>query len=198
MDCTEFTQCSGCNQINLCKECVEVGNDSKQCGCCEQHFCVENCDLEYHCDSCDEWWCDGCADEGVYWTTCDTCAKTVCPECNATEDVDAIRICEDCSTYYCGECMISMCNEEETNENNCAGCIKTSRYLLLLKHEDVRKENMKIKTENEELKEQVAQVQTKNEELEKKVGQMQSQNNSLQEQLLLQMERFKELEEKIK
>ena len=67
---------------------------------------------------------------------------------------------------------------------NCAGCIQLAGPFFLEENKTLRNENKKVKAENETLRDKVSLTQ--------------NHNNSLKEQLQYQMEKVKELEEKMK
>eukprot|EP00984_Skeletonema_dohrnii_P019122 scaffold9073_cov180-Skeletonema_dohrnii-CCMP3373.AAC.9 len=171
MDCTDFTDCSGCG-VGLCKDCIASDSNCKKCYKCEEYFCERNCDNQI-------------------WASCDSCKKNCCRECdeediwthNEKNGTDAIQFCDDCDTCYCGKCRAYMC-QEKSSHMNCAGCIQLAGPFFLEENKTLRNENKEVKAENETLRDKVSLTQ--------------NHNNSLKQQLQNQMERVKELEEKMK
>ena len=171
MDHMDFTYCSGCG-VDICKDCIASDSNCNKCYKCEEYFCERNCEDEIstQCVSCKKNCCNECDEEDI-WTH------------NEKNGTDAIQFCDDCHTYYCGKCRASMC-QEKSSHMNCAGCIQLAGPFFLEENKTLRNENKKVKAENETLRDKVSL--TKNH------------NNSLKEQLQYQMEKVKELEEKMK
>eukprot|EP00984_Skeletonema_dohrnii_P007875 scaffold2901_cov91-Skeletonema_dohrnii-CCMP3373.AAC.19 len=100
-----------------------------------------------------------------------------CNECNEKNGQKAIQFCEDCHTYYCGDCRVSSMCQVDGSTQDCTGCMQLTGPLLLEEVKKVRKENKEVKAEN---------------------GYKQDHINYLKEQLQYQKEQVKELEKKMK
>eukprot|EP00984_Skeletonema_dohrnii_P007861 scaffold2901_cov91-Skeletonema_dohrnii-CCMP3373.AAC.5 len=156
----------------ICKDCIASDSNCNKCYKCEEHFCERDCDNQI-------------------WASCDSCKKNCCRDCdeediwthNEKNGTDAIQFCDDCDTCYCGKCRAYMCQEKRSHKN-CAGCIQLAGPFFLEENQTLRNENKKGKAENETLRDKVSLTQ--------------NHNNSLKEQLQYQMEKVKELEEKMK
>ena len=165
-----------------------TSNDWSFCYKCERHFCgglgSGDCSDDnannFYCESgCDMRCCNDC-EQNI--PSCSRCLAQFCDDCNEKKiGMDAIRTCESCDEYYCGQCLVSIMEKEE---ENCTGCIEMAGRVLLEEFKKVRQENKDSKAEIKELKRQVRI--------------MQDSNNSLKEQLRYQKGRVKKLEEEMK
>ena len=181
VDCHDFIKCSDCNRCYRCKDC---GSEWGFCCNCESHFCYNCWSGGKGCYDCEKYCCDDCVQE-FGWPECRRCYQEFCDDCNEMKTgMDAIRKCKSCDEYSCGECRISMMDEDEDSNYFCVGCVQIAGRLLVEKNKKVQKEHEEAKAEIKELKHQV--------------GQMQNSNNSLKKQLHCKDRRVRELEEKMK